>query len=80
MQTDMNNIQMYINNYNEKITTSNAQQAVDDFLNNYSAWKNVVGYMVGGKDGENEYGIVLVIFSVAICELNPITEGLIDSN
>lgn len=79
MQTHMNNIQTYINNYNEKITTSNAQQVVDDFLNNYSTWKNVVGYMVGGKDGESEYGIVLVIFSVAISELNPITESLIDT-
>ena len=79
MQTHMNNIQTYINNYNEKLTTSNAQQAVDDFLNNYSTWKNVVGYMFGNKDGENEYGIVLVIFSAAISELNLITEGLIDT-
>jgi hypothetical protein len=79
MQTHMNNIQTYINNYNEKVTTSNAQQAVDDFLNNYSTWKNVVGYIISGKDGESEYGIVLVIFSVAISELNPITEGLIDT-
>ena len=79
MQTHMNNIQTYINNYNEKITTSNAQQAVDDFLSNYSTWKNVVGYMVGDKDGEREYGNVLVIFSVAIYEVNPITEGIIDT-
>lgn len=79
MQTQMNNIQTYINNYNEKITTSNAQQAVDDFLSNYSTWKNVVGYMVGGKDGEREYGNVLVIFSAAISEINPITEGIIDT-
>jgi len=75
----MNNIQTYINNYNENVTTSNAQQVVDDFLKNYSTWKNVVGYMIGGKDGENEYGIVLFIFSIAISELNPITEGLIET-
>lgn len=79
MQTHMNNIQTYINNYNENVTTTNAQQAVDDFMNNYSIWKNVVGYMIGGKEGESEYGIVLVIFSVAISELNPITEGLIET-
>jgi len=79
MQTHMNNIQTYINNYNENVTTSNAQQAADDFLNNYSTWKNVVGYMIGGKDGESEYGIVLVIFSVAISELNLITESLIET-
>ncbi|WMJ72235.1 DUF2971 domain-containing protein [Cytophagaceae bacterium ABcell3] len=79
MQTEMNNIQTYFNNYNEKITDSNAQQAVDDFLNNYSTWKNVVGYMVGGKDGEREYGNVLVIFSAALADINPITEGTIDT-
>jgi len=79
MQTHMNNIQTYINNYNEKITTSNAQQAVDDFLSNYSTWKNVVGYMVGGKDGEREFGNVLITFSAAISEVNPITEGIIDT-
>ena len=75
----MNNIQTYINNYNENITDSNVQQALNDFLDNYSTWKNVVGYRVDGKDGEREYGNVLVIFSVAIFELNPITEDLIDT-
>lgn len=70
---------MYINNYKENITISNAQQAVVDFLNNYSAWENVVGYMVGDKDGEHEYGNVLAIFSVAISELNPITKDYIDT-
>ena len=79
MQTQMNNIQTYFNNYNNNITDSNVQQAVNDFLNNYSSWKNVVGYLVGDKDGEREYGNVLVIFSVAIYELNPITEALIDT-
>lgn len=79
MQSQMNDIQKYINNYNEKITTYNAQQAVDEFLNDYSNWKNIVGYLVNGKDGEREYGNVLVIFSVAISELNPITEGHIDT-
>lgn len=79
MQTQMKEIQSYINEYNEKITASNAQQAVDVFFANYSTWKNVVGYLVVGKDGEREYGNVLVIFSVAISEINPITEGIIDT-
>jgi hypothetical protein len=79
MQTEMNEIQRYFNNYNEKITDSNAQQAVDDFLTNYDNWKNVVGYMLSGKDGEREYGNVLVIFSAALAEINPITEGITDT-
>ena len=79
MQLQMNNIQTYISSYNEKVTSSNAQQAVDDFLNNYSTWKNVVGYRVNGKDGEKEYGNVLVIFSAAIFETDTIAKSLIDT-
>lgn len=75
----MKEIQTYINKYNQNITTSNAQQSLDDFLNNYSTWKNIVGYMVDGKDGEREYGNALIIFSVAISEINPIKEGIIDT-
>lgn len=79
MQTQMTEVLKYINKYNEKISTTNAQQAVDDFFNNHSTWKSIVGYMVDGKNGEREYGNVLVIFSVAISELSSITEGIIDT-
>lgn len=79
METQMKEIQTYINNYRENVTTSNAPQAVDDFLYNYSTWKSVIGYMVGSKVGEREYGSVLIIFSAALSEMNPITEGLIDT-
>lgn len=74
-QEQMNEILSYSSKYYERITNENLQQAVDDFLKSYSTWKNAVGY----KNGEEEYGNVLVIFSVAISELNPITEGLIDT-
>lgn len=70
---------MYFNKYNENITTSNAQDAYDEFLSNYPKWKDVVGYMIGGKDGEREYGNILVIFSAAIYEINAITESIIDT-
>jgi len=79
MKTQMKEIQGYINNYYEKITSTNAQQAIDDFLNNYSIWKNVVGYMIDSKDGEQEYGNILVIYSVAIYKLELITEGFLDT-
>ena len=79
MQSQMNSIQTYIKDYYEKTTSSNAQQAVNDFLNNYSDWKSVVGYLVNGKDGEKEYGNVLVIFSIAISELHSITKDIIDT-
>lgn len=78
MQKQMKEVEEYIKKYNEKVTTSNAQQAVDDFITNYDNWKKIVGYMVEGKDGEREYGTVLIIFSVAISEVNSITETNID--
>lgn len=74
----MSDIQEYISNYNEKVTISNAQEAANVFLSNYSTWKNIVGYVIDGKDGEREYGNVLVIFSAAISEINPITEDIIN--
>lgn len=79
MQLQLDEVQKYINRYNEKITTTNAQQAVDDFIDNHSTWKNVVGYLIDGKDGEREYGKVLVIFSVAISEINTITEDVVNT-
>ncbi len=66
----MKEVQKYINKYNN-ITKKNAQQAVNDFLTNYSNWKNVVGYITNEKDGGEEYGNALVIFSNAIFEMNP---------
>lgn len=74
----MTEIQTYFNKYNENVTTTNAQQVYDEFISKFQVWKNVVGYMVNSKDGEREYGNVLVIFSVAISEINSITEGIVD--
>lgn len=78
MQALMIETQKYLNKYNGIITTSNAQQAADDFLANYSSWKNIIGYMIGGEDGEREYGNVLVVFSAAISEISTITKVNID--
>ncbi|QHC85472.1 hypothetical protein AS589_12100 [Empedobacter brevis] len=82
-QTEMNEILSYFNKYNRKIAKDNAQQAYDDFISNFRNWKNVVGYMTHVdneiKDGEREYGNVLLVFSVAISEINSITESVIDT-
>jgi hypothetical protein len=78
-QIQMNEIELFFNKYNNKITKGNAQQVVDNFLSNFSNWKNIVGFIFGDKDGEVEYGNVLIIFSSAISELNPIKEGVINT-
>lgn len=44
-----------------------ADKAVGEFLNNYKAWKEVVGYMFRGEDGEQLYGAALCTFSGNLC-------------
>lgn len=78
MKTSIKEVQTYFNKFNHKINSTNAQKAVDEFLNNYSKWKNIVGYLIDGHDGEREYGNILVVFSVSVSEINPLTEGIID--
>lgn len=79
MQTLMTEIQTYFNKYNENVATDNAQQVCEEFLTNYQKWKDVVGYVIDSKDGEREYGNILVIFSVGIYEIISTTEGIIDT-
>ena len=69
-------VQLYINKY-QNLNSTNAQPAVDNFLGNFSNWKNIVGYILEEKDGEKLYGEALVAFSAAIYEVNPITDTLI---
>lgn len=40
-----------------------ADKVVEEFQNNYMSWKDVVGYMVDGEDGECLYGVALCTYS-----------------
>lgn len=49
---------------NQRTTdTAVADKIVEDFLNNYMDWKDVVGYIVSGEDGERLYGAALCTYS-----------------
>lgn len=73
----------YIKKYSNEITKENAQDAVNEFLANYSVWKEVVNKYIPEKkgkrrkDGRREYGKALVAFSAALCDISPCSEDTI---
>lgn len=56
------------------IDTAVADKVVEEFLNNYMSWKDVVGYMVNGEDGERLYGASLCTFSGNLYLSNHLSE------
>ncbi len=40
-----------------------ADKVVEEFLDNYMDWKDVIGYMISGEDGELLYGAALCTYS-----------------
>ncbi|MDD6781623.1 MAG: DUF2971 domain-containing protein [Bacteroidales bacterium] len=61
-------LEIYINNYLEKVTVYNAQQCMKDFDEN---WKTITDET---PKRQSKYGLALVIFSVANYELSNISE------
>ena len=59
---DIVQIKQYVSN-NQNTDSVAADKAVSEFLNNYAMWKEIVGYMLQGEDGEHIYGAALCIFS-----------------
>ena len=59
---DIPKLKLYATN-NRKRSKKAADKAVTEFLDNYNDWKEVVGYMVSGEDGEQLYGTALSVFS-----------------
>lgn len=55
-------IQQYVAN-NQNTDAVAADRAVTEFLSNYTTWKEIVGYMIQGADGEHLYGAALCTFS-----------------
>ena len=59
----VNSLEIYINNYLEKVTVDNAQQCMKDFDEN---WKAITAYRADETpERQSKYGLALVIFSVA---------------
>lgn len=60
---DTPKLKLYSTN-NRENNKKAADKAVTEFLDNYNEWKEVVGYIVSGEDGERLYGAALSVFSV----------------
>ena len=58
----------------ETLDTAVADKVVEEFLNNYMSWKDVVGYMVSGEDGDRLYGAALYTYSANLCLSNHLSE------
>lgn len=60
---DIPKLKQYAISNQNTIDTALADKVVEEFLNNYMDWKDVVGYMVDGEDGEWLYGAALCTYS-----------------
>ncbi len=60
---DITNLKQYATENQKTIDTAVADKVVEEFLNNYQDWKDVVGYIVNGEDGERLYGAALCTYS-----------------
>ena len=58
----------------ETLDTAVADKVVEEFLNNYMSWKDVVGYLVSGEDGERLYGAALYTYSANLRLSNHLSE------
>ena len=74
---DIPMLKQYATVYQNTTDTAVADKAVDEFLKNYKTWKEVVGYMVGGEDGEKLYGAALCFFAANLCLSNHLAAGMI---
>lgn len=69
---DIKPLEQYIETYLEKVTTDNAQQAIEKFDEN---WEKFVGYLADETPSrQSKYGLALVILSVAYYDLPTTTE------
>lgn len=63
---DVQQIKQFVNGYRNKKAKAIANKAVNEFIENYTNWKKIVGRLVGGEDGERLYGEALSIFSAIL--------------
>ena len=62
-RVDISKLKQYGTSNQVTTEVAAADKAVNEFLNNYKEWKDVVGYMPNGEDGEQLYGAALCSFS-----------------
>ena len=60
---DIPTLKQFASSNQETIDTVIADKVVEEFLNHYKSWKDVVGFIVSGEDGEQLYGDALCKYS-----------------
>ena len=74
-EKDIETLEKYISDYNEKVTADNAQKCMENFDEN---WKTITAYFADDTPKrQSKYGLALVIFSVANYESPNIGEKYI---
>lgn len=71
-------IRQFVDGYRNKKAKAIANKAVKEFLDNYTIWKEIVGYLVDGEDGERLYGEALATFSAILYYSSHLKEEIID--
>lgn len=79
MDNSINSIQKFIDTYNENISKNNYKEAVKEFEDNHQEWKKVVGYVFGTLDGSKEYGRALIIYTVAVSEIESLNQKKLEN-
>ncbi len=80
---DMSNIEVlqirqFVDGFRNKKAKVLANEAVKTFLDNYTIWKEIVGYLVDGEDGERLYGEALTTFSAILYYSSHLKEETVD--
>ena len=60
---DIPKLKLFATSNQKTIDTAVTDKVVEEFLRNFMSWKDVVGYMVSGEDGEWLYGAALCTYS-----------------
>lgn len=71
---DIQQLEQYTTINHNTIESASADKAVEEFLDNYKNWKEVVGYMVDAKDGARLYGAALCTYAGNLCLSNLLSE------
>ena len=63
LERNYNEIISYIENYENKVSKTNAKEVIDSFK---EEWVNSIDYMFRGKDIGEDYGNALIVYSTGV--------------
>lgn len=73
---DVPQLKQYVSKHSKQTVLAN--KAVKEYLANYDKWKEIVGYIISGEDGERLYGAALSSFSGHLYYSSLLSEDLVN--